>query len=230
MGQAIATAAQHKGIEIGGQVDQGDDLATALASSDVVLDFSFHEATAKLVDACAATGKPVIIGTTGHTEDERSRILKATETIPIVWAGNYSIGVNVLFYITEMTARKLDASFHPEVIEAHHQFKADAPSGTAQGLVEALLSGRNWKRDRVIYGREGITGERPDEQIGVHAVRGGGIIGDHTVLFAGESERLELKHQASDRQIFANGALHAASWVLAQTPGLYSMRDVLGLT
>ena len=149
----------------------------------------------------------------------------------MVWAGNFSTGVNLLFYLTEIAARVLDTSsdFDPEVVEMHHRLKKDAPSGTADRLLEILKKSRKLNDEQIAHGRSGITGERPSEQIGSHALRGGDVVGDHTVYFAGIGERVELTHRATDRKIFAAGALRAAKWVAAQPPGLFSMQDVLGL-
>lgn len=231
MGKTILELAPERGVKVAGKADQGDALeAAGLDRAEVVIDFSLHDATAPLAEAAAARGLPLVIGTTGHTEAEREAILGHADRIPIVWSGNYSIGVNVLHYLAELASEKLPDVFEPEIIEAHHHHKVDAPSGTAQNLVDAVLQGRGWSRDCVIFGREGMTGERPIRQVGVHAVRGGGIIGDHTVMFAGPSERVELIHRAGDRRIFAQGALRAAEWAIGRSPGLYSMRDVLGLT
>lgn len=230
MGQALLQACERLQLPVAGAVDQGDSLETEFAEAQAVLDFSFHEATVPLLQWAERENIPVVIGTTGHTAQEEEAIRQASEKIPVVWAGNYSVGVNVLLYLTRLAAEKLGAGYDPEIIEAHHKMKKDAPSGTAQNLVDAVLEGLQWTREAVIFGREGLTGERPDRQLGVHAVRGGGIIGDHTILFAGSSERIELSHRAGDRTIFAEGALRAAEWAYHRgKPGLYSMQDVLGL-
>lgn len=230
MGQAIRDAATRGGHHLIAAVDLGDDFLPHLPPSDVIIDFSFHSATLPLIQAAAELGKPIVIGTTGHTPAEKEEIRRYAAKIPTVWAGNYSVGVNLLLYLSEKTASILDDSYHPEVIEMHHSHKKDAPSGTAENLVEAILKGRQWEPETVIHGRSGLTGERPARQIGVHALRGGEVVGDHTVLFAGPAERVELTHKASDRSIFAEGALRAARWVVNQSPGIYSMRDVLGLS
>lgn len=172
----------------------------------------------------------MVIGTTGHTEAEREAILKHVANLPIVWAGNYSVGVNLLFYLTRVAAELLGETFEPEIIEMHHRHKKDAPSGTAERLIEQVLAARGWSTDAVRHGRNGLVGERPAQELGVHALRGGSVVGDHTVVFAAEGERFELTHKASDRAIFARGALRAASWVLQQSPGLYRMEDVLNLS
>jgi len=230
MGQTLLQACERLHLPVAGAVDQGDSLETEFSEAETILDFSFHEATVPFLQWAARENIPVVIGTTGHTEKEAEEIRQASERIPIVWAGNYSVGVNVLLYLTRLAAEKLGETYDPEIIEAHHKMKRDAPSGTAQNLVDAVLDGLQWSRESVIFGREGITGQRPEKQLGVHAVRGGDIIGDHTVLFAGSSERIELSHRAGDRTIFAEGALRAAQWAFHRgTPGLYSMQDVLGL-
>jgi 4-hydroxy-tetrahydrodipicolinate reductase len=150
----------------------------------------------------------------------------------MVWAGNFSTGVNLLFYLTQKAAEVLDteSDFDPEVVEMHHRHKKDAPSGTAERLLEILKKSRNLEDDGVVHGRQGITGERPAAQIGSHSLRGGDVVGDHLVMFAGIGERLELTHRASDRVIFAAGAIRASKWVVSQSAGLYSMQNVLGLT
>lgn len=229
MGQAVAALAEGHGTYITVALGNGDAAEPHIAACDVVIDFSFHTATEPLVALAAAHGKPVVIGTTGHSAAERAAILHHAERIPIVWAGNFSIGVNLLLHLTEQAAALLSTDYHPEIIEIHHAKKKDAPSGTAENLVSAILRGRAWSPSVVRHGRSGITGERPDAEIGVHAVRGGDVVGEHTVLFAGSGERIELKHQATDRRIFAQGALTAAHWVRTQPAGLYGMREVLGM-
>lgn len=230
MGVAIAVAAEDMGVGIAGECDMGDDPAAFIADCDAVIDFSFHEVTPGIAALAAEHGKPLIIGTTGHSDEERGAILACTAKIPIVWAGNYSVGVNVLNYLVQKAAGLLDKSYQPEVIEMHHRHKKDAPSGTAERLVEIVREARGLTREQEQHGRKGITGERPDDEIGVHALRGGDVIGDHTVLFAGPGERVELTHKASNRQIFAQGAVRAAQWATGSKPGLYDMQDVLGLT
>jgi 4-hydroxy-tetrahydrodipicolinate reductase len=229
MGKAISAIADQEKAVVQIAATREQPQLEDINTCDVVLDFSTHEATLAIAAAAAKAGKPLIIGTTGHTPEEKAAILEYQRKIPIVWAGNYAVGVNLLFYLTEKVAATLTSDFHPEVVEMHHRMKKDAPSGTAENLVEAILRGRNWAADKVRHGRSGITGERPDEEIGVHSLRGGEVVGEHTVIFAGPGERLELKHQASDRRIFAQGAIVASRWALDQAPGLYNMQDVLGL-
>ncbi len=230
MGQAINSAAPAAGVEIVARLDAGDMIeATAFAGVDVAVDFSSHEATAALARLAATRKVPLVIGTTGHTPAERKEITALAKKIPIVWAGNYSVGVNLLNFLVRRAAGVLGARYNIEVVEMHHRDKKDAPSGTAEKLVEILREARRLDGDKVVHGRHGIVGARPEEQIGVHALRGGDVVGDHTVIFAGDGERLELTHKASSRAIFASGALHAAKWAKGQKPGLYGMEDVLGL-
>ena len=203
-----------------------------LENCDVVIDFSVHEATLPLVRESARHKKPVVIGTTGHERAEREAITRFSREIPIVWASNFSIGINLLQHLTAEAAKVLHKNFDPEIIEMHHRKKKDAPSGTAQQLKELLCSIYSIEEKRVVYGRKGLSCERENKppEIGVHAIRGGDIVGEHTVIFAGEGERIELIHKASDRRIFARGALRAAHWVHGRAPGLYGMKDVLELT
>ena len=232
MGKAISSIAGEHDCVISFPVDLGDDPAEGIDSCDVVIDFSLREATLPLAKLSAQSGKPMVIGTTGHQPDEKNEIEALSKQIPMVWAGNFSTGVNLLFYLTEQAARVLDSrsNFDAEVIEMHHRLKKDAPSGTADRLLEILKSSRNLTDSQIAHGRDGIVGERPADEIGSHALRGGDVVGDHTVMFAGMGERIELTHRATDRKIFAAGALKAAKWVFGQPPSLYSMQDVLGLT
>jgi 4-hydroxy-tetrahydrodipicolinate reductase len=206
------------------------DLAAALNAADVTIDFSFHEAVPQNVRLAAQHGKAVVIGTTGLNPDERAAVNKAAQTIPIVWAPNMSLGVNLLFALVQQAGRILGMDYDVEIVEAHHRFKKDAPSGTALRLGEKVAEGRGQVfKDVAIYGREGLGDERPRGQIGLHALRAADIIGDHTVLFATDGERVEISHRATSRDAFARGALRAATWVGGRKPGLYDMQDVLGL-
>ncbi len=229
MGSAIAAAAPGMGVSIAAATDVGDDLAKPIRSVDVVVDFSSHEATRGLLELAAASSKPVVIGTTGHSPKEKARLLELAARIPCVWSGNFSIGVNVLFALARRAAGTLGADYDVEVVEMHHRMKKDAPSGTAARLLEIILEERKLDRAAIRHGREGITGERARAEVGVHSLRGGDVVGDHTVIFAGSGERIELVHRASDRAVFARGALRAAQWVAARPPGVYDMQDVLGL-
>jgi len=229
MGHALADAAKDLGIAIGATVDLGDDLGTALAACDVVVDFSSPQATRAVLELAIARKKAVVIGTTGHSSAEKARLLPLAAKVPCVWAGNFSVGVNLLFALTRRAAAVLGSDYDAEVIEMHHRFKKDAPSGTAERLVEIIREERKLGPDSLRHGRHGITGERKSSEVGVHSLRGGDVVGDHTVMFATLGERVELTHEASDRAIFARGALRAAQWVVTQAPGIYDMQDVLGL-
>ena len=213
--------------EIFGACDAGDSPEKFISGCDAAIDFSFREATPALAELCAKYGKPLVIGTTGHTPQQRDAILKLTDKIAIVWAGNYSVGVNLLNYLTSIAAKILNESYDVEIVEMHHRHKKDAPSGTAEKLKQIVCQARGVGEDSVCYGRHGQVGERPVGEIGVHALRGGSVVGDHTVMFAADGERLELTHKAADRKVFAQGALRAAKWAVSAKPGLYGMEDVL---
>jgi 4-hydroxy-tetrahydrodipicolinate reductase len=231
MGKALlACLPRHPELQLAGQIDQGDDLAGVLGHGDVVIDFSSHSATAGIASLCARHRKALVIGTTGQSNEDRSQITALSSQIPIVLSANFSTGVNALFWLTRKAAEVLGPGFDLEVVEMHHRHKRDAPSGTAHTLAEILARVRKQQADAVLrHGRSGIVGERTSEEIGMHSLRGGDVVGDHTVIFAGAGERVELTHRASSRETFANGALRAAAWVVAQKPGLYDMQDVLGL-
>lgn len=204
----------------------------ALAAAQAVIDFSTPAASADLARACAARGEvALVIGSTGFDEDQIAAIDAAAKTIPVVRAGNFSLGVNMLLGLVEQAARALPAAdYDIEVVEAHHRRKVDAPSGTALMLGEAAARGRGVALAEVARRvRDGITGERPAGEIGFSVQRGGGIIGEHSVLFAAQDEILTLSHSARDRGLFARGAVEAALWAVRQPPGAYDMVDVLGL-
>lgn len=231
MGQTlVACARRNAELELVGEIDMGDDLSEVLPKTDVVVDFSSHEVTPEVARLCAEHSKALVIGTTGHSESERESVLGHRRTIPMVWASNFSTGVNALFWLTRKAAEILGAGFDLEVVEMHHRMKKDAPSGTARTLASILAECRQEKLEEVVrHGREGLVGERTEQEIGVHSLRGGDVVGDHTVIFAGMGERVVLTHKAASRETFANGALRAAQWAVAQSPGLYDMNDVLGL-
>ncbi len=231
MGLALINcAAKSPELQVVGKIDQGDDLSTVIGGCDVVIDFSFHNATLAVAEMCATKKKALVIGTTGHSDAETVKIKEQKSKIPIVWSSNYSTGVNTLFWLTRKAAEILGPGFDLEVLEMHHRMKKDAPSGTAKSLAEILASVRHEQLEKVArHGRVGIVGERTSSEIGMHSIRGGDVVGDHTVMFANAGERLELTHKASSRDTFANGALRAAQWVVKQSPGLYDMQDVLGL-
>ncbi|TMQ01636.1 MAG: 4-hydroxy-tetrahydrodipicolinate reductase [Verrucomicrobia bacterium] len=231
MGQTLLSCAERSPeVQVIGQIDLGDDLLGLIKETDAVIDFSFHDATGQFASVCAEHRKALVIGTTGHSEAEKSQISNWSAQIPIVWASNYSTGVNTLFWLTRKAAEILGPNFDLEIVEMHHRTKKDAPSGTATTLAEILASVRKQQLSKVLrHGRQGIIGERPAAEIGMHSLRGGDVLGDHTVVFAAHGERLELTHRASSRETFAHGALRAAQWVVQQKPGLYDMQDVLGL-
>jgi len=230
MGRTIAQLAPEFGFSIAAALDVGDDLAAGIeAGGEVIIDFSFHETTAEVISHAVRLGKPLIIGTTGHSIEARAALLKEAAKVPCVWAGNYSVGVNLLNALTQRAAAVLSDDYDAEVLEMHHRFKKDAPSGTAARLLEIILAARGLDADALRHGREGIPGERTRSEVGIHALRGGDVVGDHTVIFAALGERIELTHKASDRAIFARGALRAAQWIRGRLPGVYDMQDVLGL-
>ena len=232
MGLAVAEAVNsHPGASIHGTHDTGEDLGSVLKGADVVIDFTMHSFTSHLIESALVNRTALVIGTTGHSDEERAAIDDASQNIPIVCAPNFSVGVNTLFWLTRRAARILgNDHFDIEVTEMHHRHKIDAPSGTARRLLEILNeeTATSYEGD-VSHGRVGITGERPPSQIGMHTLRGGDVVGDHTVMFAADGERVELTHKASSRMTFASGALQAALWLKNKGPGLYDMQDVLGL-
>ncbi len=198
---------------------------------DVLIDFTLPESCQSFVDYCRRHGKRLVIGTTGLSDQDRGAIMAAASEIPIVQAPNMSVGVNLSLKLLEMAARVLGDEVDVEIIEAHHRHKVDAPSGTALRMGEVVASalGRDLN-DCAIYGRQGHTGERDRKTIGFSTIRAGDIVGEHTVMFAADGERLEITHKASSRMTFANGALRAARWLMQQPAGLYDMQDVLDLT
>jgi 4-hydroxy-tetrahydrodipicolinate reductase len=208
----------------------GADVAGAVAAADVIIDFTRPEGTLAHLDACVAAGKRAVVGTTGFSPEDRARVAAAAKAIPIVMAPNFAVGVNVTFKLAEIAARILGDGYDVEIVEAHHRHKVDAPSGTALRLGEAVAAalGRDLAACAV-YGREGITGERDAKTIAFHAIRGGDIVGEHTVIFAGEGERVEVAVRSGSRMTYAAGALRAARWLESRGPGLYDMFDVLGL-
>ena len=231
MGQAlVACARQFRQLEVTAQIGNGDDLAAVIGQGDVVIDFSHHTVTPGVAALCAKYRKALVIGTTGHSDAEASTIKKLRSKIPIVWASNFSTGVNTLFWLTRKAAEILGPDFDLEVVEMHHRLKKDAPSGTAKSLAEILADVRKLSLNEAArHGRAGIVGERQPAEIGVHSIRGGDVVGDHTVMFLGEGERVEISHKASSRTNFARGALRAALWLASRPAGLYDMQDVLGL-
>jgi len=206
------------------------DTERAIASAEVIIDFTRPEATMDYLDVCLDMHKPLVIGTTGLNETQKAQVIRASNSIPIVMAPNMSIGINLLASLVRTAARALKEGYDIEIIEAHHRHKVDAPSGTALFLAETAAAAVNRNLDNeAVFGRKGHTGPRPISQIGFSVIRGGDIVGDHTVLFAGEGERLELTHKASNRQTFAQGAIRAALFIAHHDAGLYDMQDVIGL-
>jgi 4-hydroxy-tetrahydrodipicolinate reductase len=207
-----------------------DDLAKALHGADAVVDFTSHEASARHADACAGAGVPLVVGSTGFTPEAKAKVAAAARRIPVILSPNMSVGVNVLFELVRQAAEVLGDAYDVEIVELHHKKKRDAPSGTAVRLAEVAAEAlRRDPKDALAFARHGILGERPPWQIGVQTLRGGDAVGEHTVFFCGEGERLELTHRATSRDQFARGAVRAARWIVGRPPGLYDMADVLGL-
>lgn len=239
MGQVVAqTLDGDPGFELVGRFDRpgatGEGLVSAdeaIAAADVVIDFTIAAASAELAPKVAAAGKALVIGSTGFDDAQLATIAEAARAVPLVRAGNFSLGLNMLMGLVARAAKALPAeAWDIEVVEAHHRRKVDAPSGAALMLGAAAAEGRGVALGEVgRRSREGITGERPTGQIGFAAIRGGGIVGEHSVIFAAEDEILTLSHSARDRSLFARGALAAARWVFGRPPGEYDMQDVLGM-
>ena len=207
-----------------------DDLKAVINDIDVLIDFSLPDATEQNMQICAANKVAMVIGTTGFNEQQEQVLAEASKQIAIVYAGNYSTGVNLSLKLLGMAAKAFGSDADVEVIEAHHKHKIDAPSGTAYMMAEAVAEARGQNlKDVAVYGREGQTGEREAGSIGIHAIRGGEIIGDHTVMFIADGEVVEITHRARARMTFAAGAVRAATWVIKQEVGQYNMQDVLGL-
>ena len=208
-----------------------DDLSSVVDQIDVLIDFTRPDASMNFIELCRQAGKKIVIGTTGFTDAQKTVIAEAAKDVAIVLAPNMSVGVNLALKLLEMTAKVMGDYTDIEVIEAHHRHKVDAPSGTALRMGEVIADalGRNLK-DCAIYGREGNTGERDRKTIGFSTIRAGDIVGEHTVMFADEGERVEITHKATSRMTFANGAVRAAVWLMDKPNGLYDMQDVLGLS
>jgi 4-hydroxy-tetrahydrodipicolinate reductase len=214
----------------GPRIIVGDDAAAAIGASSCLIDFTRPEATIAHVQLAVARRSSIVIGTTGFTPEQKQKIVDASSHIPIVMAANFAVGVNVVFKLAEVAARSLGADFDVEIIEAHHKHKVDAPSGTALRLGEVVAEALGRKLcDSAVYGREGITGDRVADSIAFHSIRGGDIVGEHTVLFAGEGERVEVTVRSQSRMTYALGALRAVLFLQGRTAGFYDMQDVLGL-
>ena len=230
LGRAIVGIAQSQADLIVKSAGRADPVEQLITSADVVIDVTHPAATIALARFCSENRKSLIVGTTGHTSEQVEALHLASQSCAVLLAPNFSLGVNLLFWMAETAAAKLGNDFDVEIVELHHRLKKDAPSGTAKRLAEVVAAARQLSYEKnARHGRVGLVGERSQDEIGVHAVRGGDIIGEHTVLFAGLGERLELTHKASSRDTFARGAIQAARWIVGRCPGFYEMRDVLGL-
>jgi 4-hydroxy-tetrahydrodipicolinate reductase len=206
------------------------DVEEFLNNVEVVIDFSIAAATAKLLPLCAGQHIPMVIGTTGLDAETRAGLERAAERVPIVFAPNYSQGVNALYFLAARAAELLGPAFDAEIVEIHHRHKVDAPSGTAVRLGEVVAAAKHLDPERTVsHGRSGQVGARPTDEVGVMALRGGDVVGEHTLYLVGEGERIELTHRATDRSIFARGAVRAAHWVVGRPAGLYDMADVMGI-
>jgi 4-hydroxy-tetrahydrodipicolinate reductase len=230
MGRAVidAAAGRHD-VTIAGGVDKGDDLASGLVACDVYIDFSAPDATRATAISATSLRRAAVIGTTGLSQADDEAIAALVQVAPVVVAANFSLGVNLLLGLARQAARVLGPDWDAEVVETHHRAKRDAPSGTALAIARAIAAGHGSDYERVQrHGRDGDVGARPRGEIGVSAVRGGDVIGEHVAYFFGPAERIELAHRASSRAIFAAGALRAAAWAVGKPPGRYDMLDVLG--
>jgi 4-hydroxy-tetrahydrodipicolinate reductase len=213
MGKIVVDLARNDPkIDIVAQFDLGDPIEPAMNNCDVAIDFSHPDAITEICRSALHHGKCLVIGTTGHLPEQRRKIEEAAHSLPIVFASNFSVGVNVLFWLTRKATELLGRDFNPEVIETHHKMKKDAPSGTAKALAEILKAVPEMRNE-----------------IPIQSIREGDVVGEHLVIFSGPGERIELRHRAASREIFARGALRAAQWIIGKPPGLYSMQDVLGL-
>jgi len=211
MGKTVLDLAQGDAeIEIAAQCDLGDSIESPMANCDVAIDFSQADSIDEICRAALQHGKSLVIGTTGHSQQQRKTIEETAHSVPIVLASNFSVGVNVLLWLTQKAAELLGSAFNPEIVETHHKMKKDAPSGTAKTLAEILKTVRN-------------------SEIPIESIREGDVVGEHIIIFSGPGESLELTHRAENRGIFALGALRAAKWIVYKPPGRYSMQDVLGL-
>lgn len=226
----IGLADADPAFAVSGQVDVGDDLFAGLAECDAVIDFSHHSIGLEVAQRTAEAGKALVIGTTGHDPETRKQILDLSDRVPLILASNYAVGVNTLFHLTRQAAEILGEAYDVEIVEMHHKHKKDAPSGTARTLGEAICEARGVRYEDVVAdGRSGEPGERPQGEIGMHALRGGDVVGEHTVVFAASGERVELSIRSSSRDSYGSGALRAAAWLQGKGPGHYSMLEVLGI-
>ncbi len=226
----IKAVGADRSLKLAVAFDIGDDIAKAVAGCDALIDFTRPEGTLQHLEACVTAGKAIVIGTTGFTPEQKARIDAAAKRIPVMLSPNFAVGVNVVFKLAEVAAKALGEGYDIEVIEAHHRQKVDAPSGTALeiGRILARALGRDLGKVAT-HGREGDTGARPSKEIGFHAIRGGDIVGEHMVVFAGVGERVEVTVRSHSRMSYATGALRATKWLQGKAPGLYDTFDVLGL-
>lgn len=231
MGQALLECLTlEKDVKLVAAITAHDTIDPFLHACDVVIDFTTVEATLPLLRKCITAQKALVIGTTGHSEKIRSEIAEASRDIPIIFSPNYSIGVTTLFWLTRKATEILGMNYDAEIVELHHRFKKDAPSGTARRLAEIIAKARKLDYEKEVrHGRFGMPGERTLKEIGIHALRAGDAIGEHTVFLGTLGERLELTYRASSREAYARGALRAAIWLREKVPGYYDMEDVLGL-
>jgi 4-hydroxy-tetrahydrodipicolinate reductase len=219
------------GIPAGGVLTViSDDLPAVLKTGEVLIDFTFPETSLENIKTCAELGKPLVIGSTGFSKEQLDVVRQHVQNIPCVLSPNMSIGVNLCFKVLAEIARTIGEDYDMEIVESHHRMKKDAPSGTAVKMAQVMAAAVDRNLDEVgVYSRKGMIGERTKKEIGLQTVRAGDIVGEHTVLFAGKGERIELTHRAHSRDTFAAGAVRAAKWVVGKKPGLYDMQDVLGL-
>jgi len=230
MGRMLSALAEGAGFEVVARVDVAEGFDRDWpADTEGVIDFSHHSAVPGAVARAVAARIPYVLGTTGLSAEEQAAVDSASASIPVVQSGNYSLGVNLMLELVKRASAALGPGYDIEVVEMHHRHKKDAPSGTALMLARAAAEARGLDlASAAVYGRQGDVGERKDGEIAIHAVRGGSVVGDHTVMFAGDVERVELVHRAQSREAFAAGALAAVKWAKGRAPGLYAMRDVLG--
>ncbi len=207
------------------------DLSSIISRTEVIIDFSTPSATLANAQICADNGTPIVVGTTGFSDEEKQQLTELSSKIPMCIAANYSTGLNISLKLLELAAKAVDEDVDIEIVEAHHRHKVDAPSGTALAMGETIAKARNLDfKEFALFAREGITGARRKDTIGFSTVRGGDVVGDHTVMFMADGERLEVTHKASNRMAFAHGAVRAAVWLVKKEPGVYDMQDVLGLS
>ena len=232
LNQALMRVAPEVGAKIcTGGANPRENPDAGIAECDAIIDFSFHTATLPLLECAVKHNKPIVIATTGHTPEEREAILTYQTKIPMVWSGNYAFGVNVFFHLVRQAARLLGPEFNAEIVELHRAGKKDSPGGTAEQLGRIICEERGWdNKENVTHGRKGIQQNRPKEEVCIHALRLGEVVGEHITYFASPFERLEITQRSQDKSTFARGAFKAAKWVLGKPSRLYTMEDVLGIS